>query len=326
MILAGDIGGTKVQLALVERQGRTLRRRRTARFQSRRYRSLEAVLGEFLAGERKGRVRAACFGVAGPIVDGRCETPNLPWVIEERSLRRALGTSRVRLLNDLEAMAAGVLRLRPRDLATLQRGIPGREGNAAVIAAGTGLGQATLFWDGERHHPSASEGGHCDFAPRNREEYALLAYLQRVHGRVSYERVLSGPGLHAIYRFLRDTGRAREPRWLAREMTDRDPAAVISEMALKGRSALCARALDLFTSLYGAEAGNLALRAVAVRGLYVGGGIAPKILPKLRAGGFLRSFLSKGRMTPLLKTFPVHVILNQETPLLGAAGFAASLR
>jgi glucokinase len=323
MLLAGDIGGTKVHLSLLRIEKDTAQRVRSRRFESRRYPSLEAVLSEFL-GPHPPRISRACFGVAGPVVEGRCQTPNLPWSLDEGLLRGVLRTSRVRLLNDLEAMAYGVLALGPRDLAVLHPG-KNRRGNAAVLAAGTGLGQSCLLWDGARYHPQASEGGHADFAPRNALERGLHEHLERAYGHVSYERVLSGPGLHAIYLYLRDTGHGPEPRWLAERMARADPSAVVSEVALAGRSALCRRALELFVSVYGAEAGNLALRHLALGGIYLGGGIAPKILPALRWGPFLKAFLAKGRLRPLLEEIPVRVILSPKTALWGAERFAATL-
>jgi glucokinase len=321
VILAGDIGGTKVQLALFDERGR---RRQSRSYPSRQYPSLEAVLSEYLRGVR-ARVDRACFGVAGPVVGGRSETPNLPWIIDEKALSEAVGIDQVRLLNDLEAMAAGVLRLGRRDLVALHPGRRKAQGNAAVIAAGTGLGEAVLVWDGERHHPCATEGGHADFAPRDREEFALLEYLRRDYDRVSYERVVSGPGLLNVYRFLRDTGRGREPRWLGRALAQGDPSATVSHLALEKKSPLCVQALEMFASLYGAETGNLALRSLALSGVFLGGGIAPQILPQLQDGAFLRSFFDKGRMRPLLERVPVYVILNRAAPLIGAAHFAAGL-
>jgi glucokinase len=227
------------------------------------------------------------------------------------------------LLNDLEANAYGIATLAPEDFLTLNEGAPQAEGNAAVIAAGTGLGEAGLYWDGRRHRPFASEGGHASFAPSNTLQVELLRYLLTHFTHVSWERVLSGPGLHTIYTFLRDTGRGIEPAWLSEEIHTGDPAAAISGAALEDRCALCMQALDLFVALYGAEAGNLALKVMATGGVFVGGGIAPKIIEKLKDATFMQAFTAKGRLQPLLETIPVHVILNDQTALYGAARYAA---
>jgi glucokinase len=228
----------------------------------------------------------------------------------------------VGLINDLEANAWGIATLSSDDIAVLNPGESDGAGNLALISAGTGLGQAGLHWDGTRYRPFASEGGHVDFAPRNRLEMDLLEFLLRQFPRVSYERVVSGPGLQNIYRFLRETGRGDEPPWLAARLREQDPNAVVAQAALSGESALCVQALDLFVALYGAAAGNLALTLLATGGVYLGGGIAPKILPKLKDPIFLNAFFTKGRLRPLLETVPVRVILNDQTALFGAARYA----
>ncbi|MFQ5931796.1 MAG: glucokinase [Nitrospiraceae bacterium] len=324
MILAGDIGGTKTVLALFQEAGGGLRQLRDETFPSRRHRSLENILAKFLKGERRLPLRGACFGAAGPVINGRCRTTNLPWSLDESHLARAIGVPRVKLLNDLEAAAFGMLYLGPDELSVLNPG--GREkhqGNIAVIAAGTGLGEAMLYWDGAQHHPIASEGGHVDFAPRTDQEMELLRYLGgMIGGRVSYERVLSGPGLYSIYRFLRDSGHAPEPPWLTEKLKSGDPSATVSQLGVAGKDPLCVSTLDLFCSLYGAEAGNLALKCMAVGGVFVGGGIAPKVLPALRKGSFMQSFTDKGRFSELLKSIEVSVALNPRAPLVGAAHFA----
>ncbi|HEU4401441.1 MAG TPA: glucokinase [Candidatus Polarisedimenticolia bacterium] len=318
MILAGDIGGTRTRLALFEAEGRGPAQVDGETFASREHGGLAEIVAKFLAG-RPGRVSRACFGIAGPVRDGRCETTNLPWVVDARDLARDLRIESARLINDLEANAYGLAALRPEDFAVLHTGEPDPAGNAALIAAGTGLGEAGLFWDGRRHRPFATEGGHGDFAPRDDLEIDLLRYLKRDQGHVSWERVLSGPGLHAIYLFLRDGGHGDETPWVAERLRREDPAAVIATAAIEGRSALCGRALDLFVALYGAEAGNLALKVMATGGVYVGGGIAPRILARLKGSGFMDAFLDKGRMRPLLERMPVRIILNDAAALLGAA-------
>jgi len=323
LVLAGDIGGTKTNLALFSVHGEKLRVESQRNFPSKRYTGLIPVLQEFLAGAEHA-IDAACFGIAGPVVDGKVKTPNLPWMVDAAELRRALKLDSVALLNDLEAAAYGILTLENDEFCTLNEGTMRQAGNKALIAAGTGLGQAILHDDGRHFHPLASEAGHADFAPRNELEIELLRYLIGQFNHVSYERVLSGPGLFNIYRFLKDVRGLEEPVWLTERLAAADDQiAVISKAALAGESAICSEALNIFVSVYGAEAGNLALRAKSVRGLYIGGGIAPKILAKLKDGTFMRAFVDKGRYTDLLAATPVQVVLNPEAGLRGAAYYAA---
>jgi glucokinase len=327
LILAGDIGGTKTVLATFARSGAGLVQRRDAVFKSGEFDSLEEILGRFLAEEPGQGISAACFGVAGPVVDRRATTTNLPWQLSEQDLSRATGIPRVKLVNDLEAMAHGLLGLPERERAILNRGARAdRRASIAVLAAGTGLGQAVLSWDGERHRAIASEGGHASFAPRDDEEIELLRFLRgEFGGHVSTERVLSGPGLHNVYRFLREKSGEPEPGWLSLRLAKEDPSAVVGELGLAVRDPVCARAVERFASIYGSEAGNLALRHLALGGVMLGGGIAPKLLPALERGGFLRAFTAKGRMAPLLEGIEVSVALNPRAPLLGAAELAAGL-
>ncbi len=320
-ILAVDVGGTNTRLALVE-AGDLRRATVETTVPSRAHANLESIVRSFL-GTHPSSIAAVGVAAAGPVRDGRCETTNLPWVIDAATLGREIGTDRVWLVNDLEANAHGIASLGPDDFAVLNAGVPDPSGNAAVIAAGTGLGEAGLYWDGVRYRPFGSEGGHASFSPRDARESELLAYLRRDLPHVSWERVLSGPGLVNVYRFLRDSGRGVEPPWLADALRAGDPAAVISEAAREQRAALCECAMDLFVSLYGAEAGNLALKMLATGGVYVGGGIAPKNLARMRDGAFMRAFIDKGRMGPLLERIPVRVIVNDKTALLGAARVAA---
>ena len=325
LVLAGDIGGTKTNLALFSVSDEKLHSESLRTFQSKRYSGLIPVLQEFLAGSDRA-IDAASFGIAGPVVDGKVKTPNLPWMIDTAELRRALKLEAVTLLNDLEAAAYGILTLENDEFCTLNEGTMRHSGNKALIAAGTGLGQAILYDDGHHFHPLASEGGHGDFAPRNELEIELLRYLIGRFGHVSYERVVSGPGLFNIYRFLKDVRGIEEPKWLTDRLAAADDAsAVISKAALAGEAEICLKTLDLFVSVYGAEAGNLALRAKSVRGLYVGGGIAPKLLDKLKDGAFMRAFVDKGRYTDLLAATPVQVVLNEQAALRGAAYYAAFL-
>lgn len=314
-ILAGDIGGTKTALAWVE--DGTITASRT--YPSPQYSSLADIVREFLAIAPVRRPRAACFGVAGPVVNGVAKTTNLPWTIQADGFGDVLGATPVRLINDLEAVAHGVGVAGDDAFVTLNPGVPGALGNRAIIAAGTGLGQAGLYWDGRAHHPFASEGGHASFAPRDGRDAALLQFLLTEHHHVSWERVLSGPGLFNVYRFVRHEGHHEEPAWLAERLASEPGPAVVTECALNSRSPLCQEALSLFVSLYGAEAGNLALKTLATGGVFVGGGIAPKILAALTDGAFLRAFTSKGRMRPLLEATPVRIIVSPTIALLGAA-------
>jgi glucokinase len=318
MILAGDIGGTNTRLALFD----SLQPSRLEIFPSAQYAGLEAIAAKFVA-QTGATVTAACFGIAGPVRDGIARTSNLPWVVDARQLAAALALKHVRLINDLEANAYGIAVLQPSDFVTLNGGAARSSGNCALISAGTGLGEAGLLAEGTDLRPFASEGGHSDFAPRNELEIDLLRYLLGRWSRVSYERVLSGPGLFNIYQFLRDTGRASEPAWLAERIGKENPAAVIGESALAATAGISVQALDIFVSIYGAEAGNLALKIMATGGVFVGGGIAPKIVAKLQDSTFMKAFTDKGRLSSLLQSIPVRVIVNDKTALLGAARVAA---
>jgi glucokinase len=321
MILAGDIGGTNARLAVFDVLDGHFSLISASVFPSREYTSLDEIVSKFV---RTANVHpdAACFGVAGPVRNGRVEASNLPWIIESKRLAEELDLKKALLINDLEANAWGIAFLDPADLVSLNqvKGTP--IGNQAVISAGTGLGEAGMYWDGTTHHVFACEGGHADFAPRNELETELLRYLRVRFGHVSYERIVSGPGLVNVFNFLRDTGRGVEPKWLADEMLHSDPAAAISRAAIEGKCGLSEQAIDLFVSIYGAEAGNLALKIMATGGIYLGGGIAPKMLPKLAGPLFMEGFLSKGRMQHLLEAIPVKVITDDKVALLGAARFA----
>ena len=325
MILAGDIGGTKTNIALIETGGEdapgALASERT--YHSATYDSLEAILKEFIVEQRRPSITHACFGVAGPVIDGQVQTPNLAWDVSARALGEVLGIERVSLINDLEATAYGIEALKPEQLYTLNRGKQRPGGNRALIAAGTGLGMAGIVQHEGHYRPTPSEGGHIDFAPRGLMEIDLLNYLaEKYGGHVSYERVISGPGLYDIYCFLRLHQYAPEPDWLAAEIKGGDDAAAVSRAALAGKSELAVKALDMFVSIYGAMAGNLALLMVATGGLYVGGGIAPKILEKIKDGTFMRAFTDKGRFSSFNAEIPVHVILDDKAALYGAARYA----
>jgi glucokinase len=321
MILAGDIGATNSRLAFFSERGGRLEPVVEETYPSRDHANLETIVKTFVSAHDLP-IDVACFGVAGPVRHGRSDTTNLPWDVDARELARALHLRSVRLLNDLEAHAYGIAILVPADFVTLNQGAPDASGNAAVIAAGTGLGEAGLYWDGQQHLPFAGEGGHASFAPSDPLQIELLRFLCHEFGHVSWERVLSGPGLHNIYRFLRDTGHGEEPDWLTDEMQQQDPSAVISQAALADTSALCRQALDLFVALYGAEAGNMALKIMATAGVYIGGGIAPKIIRKLTDSTFMAAFVAKGRLKPLLQQIPVRIIMSDKVALQGAARFA----
>ncbi len=323
LILAGDIGGTNTRLGLcrLERGKNRLLVSRT--FASNSYPGLETIVNEFLNG--KERISAACFGVAGPILRGTAVATNLSWKITERALKRLLSIPDVSLINDLVANAYGIAVLSNKDFFALNQGRK-MGGNAALLSAGTGLGTAILFRDNAGLLPSPSEGGHADFGPRSHLELDLLAYLFNRFGHVSYERLLSGSGLANIYHFLRDSGRfGKEPAWLARRMEQEDPAAVITETARLRKCGLCDTALEVFVSIYGAAAGNLALQVMATAGVYIGGGIAPKIISKLKQGTFMKAFTDKGRLSGIVERIPVKVIMNERAALLGAAAHAAAL-
>jgi glucokinase len=261
--------------------------------------------------------------VPGPVRNGRLRLTNLPWTLDSHELSVNLSVKHVFLINDLEANGYGVAELAADQIYTLSEGDPSQIGNRALIAAGTGLGEGLLIWNGHSHTPYPSEGGHADYAPRNEDEIDLLRYLkQKYNGRISYERVVSGMGLTAIYEFLREVRGMEEPAWLSERIAAEDPNAVITEMALNAKSEICEKALDMFVSAYGAEAGNIALKLLSVGGVYIGGGIAPRIIEKLKDGAFMKAFTDKGRMSQLLINMPVRVILESRAALLGAAAYA----
>ena len=326
MILAGDVGGTKVHLALYNFVEGKLSPIRDQKYPAAEYVSLDVVVKKFLeaGSEDRSAISGACFGCPGPVRDGRLKLTNLPWTLDARELARSLEIEHVFLINDLEANGYGIPELRPESIFTLHAADVAAVGHRGLVAAGTGLGEALMIWDGKLHHvPIPSEGGHCDFAPRTDREIQLLQYLRRtLKGRVSYERVVSGLGLQNVYAFLRDEVRIEEPAWLRQRIESEDPNAVIGHCAEDGSSELCAETMRIFASAYGAEAGNVALKVLATGGMYLGGGIAPKVLKTLQQGEFTEAFLDKGRLRPLLEAIPVRVILDDTCALLGAAAFA----
>jgi len=318
LVLAGDVGGTSTRLGYFEVDERGLVLLAEERYRSWEHAGVAQMVEDFAARHRYAAERS-CFGVAGPILSGRVQAANLPWIIESVELARVLGLGQVRLINDLEANTFGISTLTPEDLLTLNVGVPHPTGTIAVVSPGTGLGESLAYWDGAAHRPLPSEAGHADFAPTNEIEVELLRYLQAKHGRVSYERVVSGSGLLEVYRFLRDMHYFPEAvEVISTAEADRAPAE-ITKAALAKSCPRCEKALDIFVSVFGSEAGNAALRFLATGGVYLGGGIPPKILDKLKEATFMVAFTSKGRLSSLTRTIPVHVILNESTALRGAA-------
>lgn len=323
-VLAGDVGGTNARLAVVEvADGRAVVRHQQT-YPSAQYPGLAPIVRAF-CGEVGTRPERACIGMACPVVEDECRATNLPWTVDARALAAHAGIPRVAVINDFRAVGYGLALLDPADLVTLQRGEPKERAPIALIGAGTGLGEAFLLWCGDCYEVFSSEGGHGDFAPRDEREAGLARFLQRQYGHASRERVVSGPGIAQAYRYLTTTGVAPEQPAVRAELEREDPAAVITRHALAGTDPLCQLALDLFINAFGAQAGNLALTLLARGGVYLAGGIAPRIVPTLGAGGFLRAFRDKGRMSDFLANVPVHVITNPQVGLLGAAAVAARL-
>lgn len=321
MILAGEIGATRTRLAAFETEGNKLQRVIEKIYMSQEHEGLPQIIADFILTEGIP-VHSACFGVAGPVRGGRSKISNLPWIIDSRELAKQLKLNFVGLLNDLEAYAYGIDALESKDFVTLSQGIEDAEGNRAVISARTGLGVAGLYWDGYRHHPFACEGGHADFSPRSDLEIELLHYLLKKYGRVSCERILSGPGIKNIYDFLRETGKAEEPEWLRKQMSEaHDPPALISQLAQHNKAAICEQTMSIFVSVYGAETGNCALHFLSTGGIFIGGSIAARNLAKMKDPIFMKSFLDKGRMEPLLKDMPVKIVLNDDSGIIGAARY-----
>ncbi|RMG97670.1 MAG: glucokinase [Chloroflexi bacterium] len=322
MLLAGDIGGTKTVLALYAPDNVQQAPIAEVTFPSREFASLSEIVARFLAEHGQAAVKTAVFGVAGPVMGNRAETTNLPWVIDGEAMAAQFGFQSVKLLNDLQAIANAVPFLREDDLFTLNQGKPVPKGTIGVIAPGTGLGEAFLTWNGRSYTAHPSEGGHTSFAPTTPTHTELLTYMQTRFPRVSYERVCSGSGIPNLYAFLRDTGRFPEPTWLREALAaSDDPTPVIVQAAQAEKSELCQAALSLFLEILGDEAGNLALKLLATGGIYLGGGIPPRILPQLQNSAFMRFFVNKGRFSALMAEIPVHVICNPKVALLGAAMF-----
>jgi glucokinase len=321
-VLAGDIGGTKTNLAFFQLQNGKLQILHSERYHSADFPGLNAILREFLSGTSEKKTCAAGFGVPGPVKDGRAKPTNLTWGVDASEIATEFDIPHVAILNDLAANAYGISQLESTDFAVLQTGSPEAVGNRCVVSPGTGLGMAGLFWDGVRHRVWACEGGHADFAPRNDLQIALLEYLVKRYGHVSCERVISGLGIENIYEFLRDTGRGRENPRVAAEMKSESAGAVIARWDHKDGCAMCSQTLDIFCACLGAESANMALKSMASGGVYLGGGIPAKMLPRLQGGSFLHAFNDKGRLSSILEDVPVKVILNDQAALMGSARYA----
>jgi len=322
MILAGDIGGTRTLLAAFQTEGSKLQLVVEKTYKSQQHEGLQEIISTFVKTEGIP-VHSACFGVAGPVRGGKSKISNLPWTIDSRELAAQLKLGTVGLINDLEAYAYGIDALESKDFVTLSEGLGAdAEGNRVVIAARTGLGVAGLYWDGFRHHPFPCEGGHADFAPKSDLEAELAQYLRKKYDHVSCERILSGPGIKNIYDFLRDAGKAKEPGWLQKQMSEApDPSALISQLALENKAAICDQALNIFVGVYGSETGNRALNFMATGGVFIGGNIAAKNVPRMQDPIFMNSFLNKGRMRSLLADMPVKIVMNDDSGIIGAAQY-----
>jgi len=321
MILAGDIGATRTRLAAFQAEGNKLEQVVEKTYKSQDHGGLQEIISAFVKTEGVP-VHSACFGVAGPVRAGQSKISNLPWTIDSRELAAQLKLSSVGLINDLEAYAYGIDALESKDFVTLSEGVEDAEGNRLVIAARTGLGIAGMYWDGFRHHPFPCEGGHADFAPKNDLEAEMAQYLRKKYEHVSCERILSGPGIKNIYDFLRDAGKAEEPDWLKKQMSEApDAPALISQLALAKKAAICDQTLNVFVGVYGSTTGNCALNFLATGGVFIGGNIAAKNVPRMQDPIFMKAFLGKGRMSALLADIPVKIVLNDDSGIIGAARY-----
>ncbi len=325
LVLAGDVGGTKTLLGLFAHGKKRPRLKLSETYDSRERSGLTEIIKAFI-GKHPATISDACFGIAGPVMDGRCKTTSLPWKVSEKEIRQRFGWRRVRLINDLAATAHAVPMLNRKEVFSLNPGRAAGGKNIGIIAPGTGLGEAFLVFAKGSYIALPSEGGHVEFAPRDEREIRLWKYLRRCYEHVSIERILSGPGLVNIYSWLKETGRSVEPEWLSKSMEEKDPPRAITEAALAHQEPLCVETLNTFVSILGAAAGNLALTGTTTGGIYLGGGILPKILPMLKEAIFMKAFTDKGRFRDYLKRIPVRVILNEKAALLGAARFALEMK
>lgn len=326
MYIVGDIGATKTNIVVVDSFHGKFKPIFEQSYVSKNYDSLRTIVKKIIEediNKSSVHIQGACFGVAGPVKNGKCEATNLPWIIDSKKIAEVVGIKAedVHLLNDLEAAAYGIDLIEEKDIYVLNKGNPQKNGTRCLISAGTGLGESIIIWDGKKYKPIPTEGGHTDFAPRSKIEIDLLSYLMNKYGRVSYERILSGPGLLNVYNFFRETQYDEAPVWLLERFKNEDPSAVISELGMEKKDECCEKSIELFVSVYGAEAGNLALKSLATGGVYIGGGIAPKILGKIKEGAFMQSFTNKGRLSVMVAQMPVKVLLNSKLPLFGCVNY-----
>ena len=321
-MLAGDVGGTKVNLALYKISGNKMEAVVSQQYHTAKFASFTEILNSFFTDTGAAKPGSFCAGVAGAVVNGAAELVNLPWGISVQEIMDATGIEKVTLINDLEANAYGLALLKDEDLVTLHKGAS-INGNAAIIAPGTGLGEAGLFWDGSFYRPFATEGGHCDFAPRTDLDTELHSYLKQIHSIVSWEHVVSGPGIYAVYKFLRDVKKMEEPGWLKAEMQAEDPSAAISEAALQNKAPICVQTMQLFVEHAARICTILALKMKATGGIFLGGGIPPKIAKLLQQDIFVETFLTCDRQKDLVSLIPVQLVMNDKTALLGAVFYGA---
>ena len=323
IILAGDIGGTKTNLSLFKLKGAQLSPLLEKTFSTRDFPSFDAILNSFMKEEKDlSQIDSICLGVAGPVIEGKVSGTNFPWELSEEEIRKTTGISHIYLINDMEANAYGLGILKNEESIEVKKGSH-IGGNKALISPGTGLGEAGIYWDGTYYHPFATEGGHCDFSPRDEQDIALLKYLQNLYGHVSWERIISGPGIYTLYQFLLKEKNEEEPAWFTEKLEGNTPAAVISESAKDGNSPLCTETMDLFFRYLAIETSQIALKFKATGGIYIGGGILPKVLELLDKERFVDNFLQVNRMNPLLETIPIYMITNVDSPMYGAAFYAA---
>lgn len=321
IILAADVGGTKTNLALFEKKDGKLIILREKSFQTKDYSSFVVMLNSFYS-DKSITIDCMCLGVAGPVIDGKVQGTNFQWLIDSKEISKELQIDSVYIINDMEANAYGLAALREKDLEVIHKG-SNFSGNAVIISPGTGLGEVGLYWDGTHYRPFASEGGHCDFSPRNTLEIALWQYMHQKYNHVSWERVLSGPGIYDAYQFLIQYRKKTAPEWIKQRLLTENPAAVITNVALEGKDPICKETLDLFTRFLARESAQLALKMKATGGVFIGGGIVPKIIKGINRAVFKEGFIQSGRLNKLLEMVPVKVILNEKTPLLGAAYYGA---
>jgi glucokinase len=322
-ILAGDVGGTKINIALYNATQDNVELIKEAKYHSAEHNSFTEVIQKFLNENKLETPERICAGVAGPVFHGKVRITNLPEELDAEEIKKAAGAKEVSLLNDLEVTAYGLASLKKQDIITLHQGNPDIKGNIAIIAPGTGLGEAGLYWDGKNYYPFPTEGGHSDFSPRTDLDIDLFHFLQKKYGIVSWERLIAGPGIHDIYLFLRDLRKKQEPEWLTKELANDDPSAVISKAGVENKDEICVEAMELFVCYLARESSNLVLKMKATGGLFLGGGIPPKIASLLQKEIFLKNYFDCDRMEDLLQNVPLKIITNDKTALLGAAYYGA---